>query len=95
MNDMNKKLSALLLSGILGAMALPAFADNDTDTPGSPGPTTPSTPMNPGDDDDGIPPVQDRAPMAVRVMRAVATMEPVKAPAPVLVLVLVRATDGS
>lgn len=60
---MNKKLSALLLSGILGAMALPAFASSDTNAPGTPGTTTPTTPgdtnpMNPGDDGEGIPPVQ-------------------------------------
>ena len=62
---MNKKLSALLLSGILGAMALPAFAGSDTNAPGTPGtgtttPTTPgdTNPMNPADDGEGIPPVQ-------------------------------------
>lgn len=63
MNTLNKKLSALLLSGILGAMALPAFAGSDTDAPSTPGPTTPTTPedtnpMNPADDGEGIPPVQ-------------------------------------
>ena len=63
MNNMNKKLSALLLSGILGAVALPAFAGSDNDAPGTPGPTTPTTPgdsnpMNPADDGEGIPPVQ-------------------------------------
>ena len=62
MNNMNKKLSALLLSGILGAMALPAFAETESDGTSSPGPTMPSAPgdapMNPGDDGDGIPPVQ-------------------------------------
>ena len=54
MNNMNKTLSALLLSGILGAMALPAFAGSDSDAPGTPGPTTPTpedtNPMNPADD---------------------------------------------
>ncbi|AQZ32834.1 hypothetical protein SAMN03159511_4675 [Pseudomonas sp. NFACC19-2] len=62
MNNMNKKLSALLLSGILGAMALPAFAETESDGTSSPGPTMPSAPgdapMNPADDGDGIPPVQ-------------------------------------
>lgn len=62
MNNMNKTLSALLLSGILGAMALPAFAGSDSDAPGTPGPTTPTpedtNPMNPADDGEGIPPVQ-------------------------------------
>ena len=59
---MYKTLSALLLSGILGAMALPAFAETESDGTSSPGPTMPSAPgdapMNPGDDGDGIPPVQ-------------------------------------
>lgn len=62
MNNMNKKLSALLLSGILGAMALPAFAETESDGTSSPGPTMPSAPgdapMNPADDGDGIPPVR-------------------------------------
>lgn len=39
MNNMNKKLSALLLSGILGAMALPAMAETESNGTSSPGPT--------------------------------------------------------
>ncbi|MGE8295504.1 MAG: hypothetical protein ACN6PH_08160 [Pseudomonas sp.] len=62
MNNMNKKLSALLLSGIMGAMALPALAETESDGTSSPGPTMPSAPgeapMNPGDEGNGIPPVQ-------------------------------------
>jgi hypothetical protein len=62
MNDMNKKLSALLLSAIMGAMALPALAATEADGTLTPGPTVPTTPgdttMTPGDDGDGIPPVR-------------------------------------
>ncbi|MDH0098203.1 hypothetical protein N7333_16590 [Pseudomonas sp. GD04158] len=57
---MYKTLSALLLSGILGAMALPTFAETDSDGTTSPGPTMPSAPgegpMTPGDEGNGIPP---------------------------------------
>jgi hypothetical protein len=57
---MNKTLSALLLSGILGAMALPALADTEPSGGNSTGTTMPTTPddtkpMPPADDEDGIP----------------------------------------
>ena len=60
---MNKTLSALLLSGILGAMALPALADTESSGGNSTGTTMPTPsddtkPMPPADDEDGIPPVQ-------------------------------------